>query len=64
MSVLVLGLCAVSMLGILLSWAGVPVGFLYVIPLALVFLILRILSFQERAKAKKKAPGRPSRPGA
>jgi asparagine N-glycosylation enzyme membrane subunit Stt3 len=62
--VLVLGLCAVSMIGIVLSWVGVPVGFLYVVPLAIVFLILRKLSSQERARTKKKAPGRSARPGA
>lgn len=60
---LVLGLCAVSMIGIVLSWVGVPVGFLYVVPLAIVFLILRKLSSQERARTKK-APGRSARPGA
>jgi asparagine N-glycosylation enzyme membrane subunit Stt3 len=64
MRVLVLGLCAVSMIGMVLSWAGVPVGFLYVVPLAIAYLILHKLSSQERARAKKKAPGRSSRPGA
>jgi di/tricarboxylate transporter len=53
------------MAGALLNLLGdSPFGLLYLVPLAMMFLLLRILSAQERAQAKKKAPGRSARPGA
>lgn len=55
---------ASSMLAAVLSLSGVISGFFCLVPLAITFLVLRVLRFQEQARAKKKAPGRPSRPGA
>jgi len=55
---------ASSMLAAVLSLSGVISGFFCLVPLAMTFLLLRALRFQEQAKAKKKAPGRLSRPGA
>ena len=58
-------LCAISGGGAVLSLMGyAPLGFFYLVPFAMIFLLLRMPDLQERAKAKKKAPGRSSRPGA
>jgi hypothetical protein len=62
--VLLLALSTASGIGVVLSHVGVRVGFLYLIPLALTFLLLRIFTARERAQAKKKAPDRSARPGA
>lgn len=60
-----LTLCVASGIGAVLNLLGdSPFGMLYLVPLAMVFLLLRILGIQERAQAKKKAPGRSARPGA
>ncbi len=62
---ILLTLCLSVMAGALLNLLGdSPFGMLYLIPLAMVFLLLRILGWQERVQAKKKAPGRSARPGA
>jgi hypothetical protein len=62
---LLLSLSLSSMAGALLNLLGhSPFGFLYLVPLAMVFLVLRMLGLRERAQAKKKAPGRSARPGA
>jgi hypothetical protein len=55
---------ASSMLVAALSLLGVISGFFCLVPLTMTFLLLRVLRFQEQAKAKKKAPGRAGRPGA
>lgn len=58
-------LCAISMIGAFWNLSGdSPIGLFYLVPLAMVFLLLRILAAQERAQAKKKAPGRSAWPGA
>jgi hypothetical protein len=62
--VLLLILGVSTVVGAILSLAGVPLGFFYLVPLAMAFLVLRLLGIQERAQAKKKAPGRSARPGA
>lgn len=65
MRLLLLVLSVSSLVGAVLALLGCrPFGFLYLIPLAMVFLLLRVLVWQERAQAKKKAPGRSARPGA
>ena len=61
---LLLALSMSTMIGAILSLAGAPVGFLYLVPFALIFLLLRGLGLWERIRAKKKAPGRSDRPGA
>lgn len=64
MRLLLLVLCALSGGGAVLSLMGYrPLGFLYLIPFAMIFLLLRMPDPQARAKAKKKAPGRSARPG-
>lgn len=55
---------ASSMFVAALSLSSVISGFFCLVPLAMTFLLLRVLRFQEQAKAKKKAPGRRHRPGA
>jgi len=59
-----LTLSASTMIGAILSLAGVPLGFFYLVPLAMVFLMLRALRIWERVRPKEKAPGRSARPGA
>lgn len=64
MRVLLLVLSVSTVVGGILSLAGAPVGFFYLVPLAMTWLLLRILGIQERSQAKRKAPGRSARPGA
>jgi hypothetical protein len=62
---LLLSLSLSSMAGALLNLLGdSPFGSLYLVPLGMMFLLLRILIWRERTQAKKKAPGRSARPGA
>lgn len=62
--VLLLTLSAGSGVSAVLSLSGVISGFFCLVPLSMTFLLLRVLRLQEQAKAKKKAPGRLSQPGA
>jgi hypothetical protein len=63
--VLLLTLSAGSGIGAVLSLMGYsPLGFFYLVPLAMVFLLLRALRFRDRLRPKEKAPSRSARPGA
>jgi hypothetical protein len=65
MRVLLLALSAGSGVGAVLSLIGYsPLGYLYLVPQAMVFLMLPALRFREGPRNKQKAPGRSSRPGA
>ena len=64
MRLILLVLGASTVIGGILSLSGLPLGFFFLVPLAMALLLLRVLIWQERARAKKKAPGRSARPGA
>jgi 4-hydroxybenzoate polyprenyltransferase len=57
-------LSVMTVIGALLSLAGVPIGLSFVFPLGLVYLLLYLLRLQEWIGGKQKAPGRADRPGA
>jgi len=59
---LILGVATVA--GALLSLSGVLPGLIYLLPWALIYLLLYGWRLQEHARDKKKAPGRSARPGA
>jgi hypothetical protein len=53
-----------TVIGSLASLMGLPIGFSFVIPFGLIYLLICILRLQEQLDGKRKAPGRADRPGA